>query len=97
MRLVGIVVADGPPRLPGDAENHGGDGEADQRVRPLETNRDDRGGSDDAEGDVSVHVCVVSIGDECGAVESPAGTEANTGREFVADEADESCERSAPR
>ena len=61
-------VADRPPRLPGDAEDHRRDGESDQRVGHVESERDHHGTENDSETDVGVGAGVVAVGHEGGAV-----------------------------
>ena len=74
-------------------QNQRRDHEADQRVRALEAECNYRGGSDNTEGDVAVNACMVPIGDESRAVESPPRPQANARRKLVAEEADQSRER----
>ena len=63
-------VADRVPRLPGDAENHCSNGEGDQRVSHVESERDHHGTENDSETDVGVGASVVAIGHEGGALEA---------------------------
>src|SRR4051812_8831991 len=82
------VGPDGLNRLPGDAEDHERDGQADERVAEPEAGRDRPRAGDDGERDEPVGTGMVAVGDQRGAVEAAAAAEADLRRELVADEAD---------
>jgi hypothetical protein len=83
------VVADGLEGLPGDAQDHQRDGEADERVADVAADGDDDRAGDDGEADEPVRAGVVAVGDQGGAVEVAPGTEADLRGDLVADEADD--------
>jgi hypothetical protein len=89
------VVADRSQRLPGDAQDERGHGESDRRVRSFEAECDDSSGGDDPQRDAAIDACVVSVCDECCAVEPPPGVNTNAGSEFIPEESDyaRDCER----
>ena len=64
------------------------------RGRPR---RDEGGAGDHGQGDEPVDAGVVSVGDQRGAVESPAGSEPDLGGDLVADEADHAGGREHPQ
>ena len=96
--MVGILVAaNGVPRLPGDAEDDERDQEADDRVRDLRAERDERGRQDDAERDEAVDARVVPVGGHRGACEAAPGRQAHVGGELVPGEADRAGGAQDPR
>jgi hypothetical protein len=84
-----IVPAHGPPRLPGDPQDHGRDRDADQRVRNRGAGGDRGGAGHHGKAHVGVGAGVVSIGDQCRTVEPLSGPGANASREQIAEEADQ--------
>lgn len=87
--LVAMVAAHGPPRGPGDLEDHRGDREADQRIGDRQAEGDDDRAGDDGEADVGVGPSVVAVGDQRRAVEGIARTGPDDRRDPVAAEADQ--------
>jgi hypothetical protein len=88
-RLVLVdASADGPPRLPGDAEDDAADEEADQRVSGWESGGDQSRARYHAEADVGVGSGVVAVGHESGAVEPLPRSQSDPCGEPIADEAD---------
>jgi hypothetical protein len=85
---VAVIGADRLEGLPGDAQDHERDCEADERVGDLEAERDGGRGGDDGEGDVAVGTGVVAVGDERGAAELASGAQADLSGDLVADEPD---------
>ena len=85
-----ICGRDRPPGVPGDLDDQGGDGEADDRITDVCAERDDAGAGDHAEGDEPVDPGVVAIGDEGWTGQVPAGAEPHLGRNLVAEETDRS-------
>ncbi len=77
------------PRLPGDPQDHGGHGEADQRVGDGYADRDGASACDDRERYVGVSARVRAIGDQRRTVEPSPRAAANAGRESVSGEADD--------
>ncbi len=71
--LAGIGLGDGVPALPGDAEDDGGDDEANDRIGQVEPERNDRGAGEHSETDEAVDAGVVSVCDERGALQPSAG------------------------
>jgi class 3 adenylate cyclase len=59
--LAGIGLGDGVPALPGDAEDDGGDDEANDRIGQVEPERNDRGAGEHSETDEAVDAGVVSV------------------------------------
>lgn len=89
---VGDPVADRVPRLPGDAEDHCSDGEGDQRVSHVESERDHHGTENDSETYVGVGSGMISVRHESRAVESPACSCTDERSDEVAEEADRTCQ-----
>ena len=83
-----VAVTHGAPRVPGDAQDHDGDREADQRVGDRDADRDHRGAGDHGERDICVCAGVRAVGDQRGAVEPAAGAGADDRGDPVAGEAD---------
>ena len=80
------MPAHGAPRVPGDAQDHHGDAEADQRVCHLEADRDRDRARHDREAYVGVGACVGAVGDQRRAVEAMTGAAADDRRDPVARE-----------
>jgi hypothetical protein len=74
------VDSDCSPCVPGESKDECRNRESDQRIGPLETERDNDRGRDDAKRDVAVDASVVSVGDERGTVEATPGSEARVRR-----------------
>ena len=68
-----LVGADRLPGVPGDAQDHDGDGEADERVGDRRAEGDDDGAEHDAEADQRVAAGVVACPCGAGTVLAPAG------------------------
>jgi hypothetical protein len=75
------------PRLPGDAEDDGGDGEADDRVGHGQADGDDDRAGDDGQAHVGVGARVVAVRCQRRAAQHPPRAGAHLGREPVAEEA----------
>ena len=71
--LAGLARVDHAPRVPGDAEDHDGDDEADDRVDDLEAEPDRDRADHDAERHERVRARVLTVGDERRACETTAG------------------------
>ena len=85
-----LVGTDRLPRVPGDAQDHGGDGEADERVGYRHAECDGCGGGDDGERDVGVGARVVAVSDQGGRLEALTGARADLRGDPVAQVADRS-------
>jgi hypothetical protein len=57
-------VPDGAPRLHGDTEDHHGDHDGDEWIASVEPDGDDDRARHDAEADVRVGACVLSVRDD---------------------------------
>ena len=77
---VGVTVADGAPRLPGDPHDEDAYPEANQGIGELEADRDGGGAGNHREADVCVGFSVVPVRDQGGAVEPAARVGADDGR-----------------
>jgi hypothetical protein len=81
------------PALPGDVEDGGGDGEADDRIGDGEAEPDHRGGGDDAQAYDGVGAGVQAVRDQGRAFQSASCADADSRRRRVADEADQARQR----
>ncbi len=66
-------MPDGVPGLPGDAQDHECDHQADHRVGDVEAERDDGSTGQHAEADEPVDARVLAVGDERRALQAAAG------------------------
>ena len=85
-------VTNRPPRLPGDAQDHGRDHEGDQWVPELEPDRDDGGAQNHTEAHIGIRTRVVAVGHQGWAVELSSRPRANERRKQIPEEANRSCE-----
>jgi len=70
-------------------EDHGGDEEADDRIRDLEAGGEGDRARDDAERDETVDARVVPVGDERGTCKAPSSAKPDLRCDLVAGEADQ--------
>src|SRR5215217_1291632 len=81
--------ADRLPRLPGDPQDDDRDRETDDRIADLKAERDDDRACDHREAHEPVDACVVSVGDERWARQTPPGAKPDLSGCLVAEEAED--------
>ena len=91
-----VVGVNGSPRLPRDAQDHGGYREADDGIRRLQAESCDGGGDDDGERYEPVDTGVLAVGNEGGAVESISGPEPDASGQLVSEKADDARDGERP-
>src|SRR5438876_2349173 len=84
------------PALPGDAQDHEGDDEPDERVCNLESEGDDRCRSDDPEADETVRACMLAVSDKSSTAQPISGAKTYLCSDLVSDEPDDTSERKEP-
>jgi hypothetical protein len=90
-----VSTADCLPALPGDAQDHDGDDEPDDRIRYLESEGNECRRSYDPEADEAVYACMPAVGDKSGAAQPSPGTKAYLCSDLVSAEPDDAgkCEQ----
>src|SRR6266540_2870011 len=84
-----VAAAHGQPRAPRDAQDDGGDREADQRVGDRRSKPYDQRARDDREAYVRVGAGVVAVSDQGRTFEASARARADHRRHLIADVAEE--------
>jgi hypothetical protein len=85
---VDFGIADRVPGLPGNAQDHERDYQADHRIGDVQTERDDGSTGQHAETDEPVDARVLTVGDKRWALQAATGPKTHLGRELVPQEAD---------
>src|SRR4029077_17811079 len=81
-----VVVSDGGPTLPGDAQDERGDEESDDRIGDRGAGRDDNRAENHAGADDRVAARGVAVGDQRSAVQPAPAREPDAGGDRVADD-----------